>query len=471
MHLKFPNAIRAFYGAITAAMRRGDRMPLGLPAPSHPSPDLNPEDCLDIPVRDQAQDQNVREGFLARGRFLARQERWQELSSELRAAEAARQVTPAGMPVADLLALGARSDVVLAAEHALIDGRPPQDAPLGAGVEALEALLQEYPGDYAVALVVALAHVDIGWAWRGAGWDATVPRANRAAFQRHFERAAIILSPYNGLELNSPALAAARCALLAADDDPHSRVADDYRSADRGQLGIATTHTQARYALPHVIESFRGRWPRVSLHLHQGSPPQIARMAAGGEADFAIATEALRHFDELVMLPCYRWNRCVLVRRDHPLAKVDKVALRQIAAEPLITYTFGFTGRSVLDQAFAAHGLSPEVVLTAVDADVIKTYVRLGLGIGIVAAMAYDPADDKDLVALDAGHLFAPSVTHIGFRQGALLRGFHYDFMQRFAPHLQPDVVDRIASLKEPEQRHAASSELLPAVGAALSTP
>ena len=228
MHLKFPNAIRAFYGAITAAMRRGDRMPLGLPAPSHPSPDLNPEDCLDIPVRDQAQDQNVREGFLARGRFLARQERWQELSSELRAAEAARQVTPAGMPVADLLALGARSDVVLAAEHALIDGRPPQDAPLGAGVEALEALLQEYPGDYAVALVVALAHVDIGWAWRGAGWDATVPRANRAAFQRHFERAAIILSPYNGLELNSPALAAARCALLAADDDPHSRVADDY---------------------------------------------------------------------------------------------------------------------------------------------------------------------------------------------------------------------------------------------------
>lgn len=250
-----------------------------------------------------------------------------------------------------------------------------------------------------------------------------------------------------------------------------SRVADDYRSADRGQLGIATTHTQARYALPHVIESFRGRWPRVSLHLHQGSPPQIARMAAGGEADFAIATEALRHFDELVMLPCYRWNRCVLVRRDHPLAKVEKVALRQIAAEPLITYTFGFTGRSVLDQAFAAHGLSPEVVLTAVDADVIKTYVRLGLGIGIVAAMAYDPADDKDLVALDAGHLFAPSVTHIGFRQGALLRGFHYDFMQRFAPHLQPDVVDRIASLKEPEQRHAASSELLPAVGAAPSTP
>ncbi len=244
-----------------------------------------------------------------------------------------------------------------------------------------------------------------------------------------------------------------------------ARVADDYRSADRGQLSIATTHTQARYALPPVIERFRARWPKVSLHLHQGSPPQIARQAASGDADFAIATEALQHFDELVMLPCYHWNRCVLVRRGHPLARAGKLELRQLAAEPLITYTFGFTGRSMLDQAFAARGLTPEVVLTAVDADVIKTYVRLGLGVGIVAAMAYDPEQDTDLVRLDASHLFAPSTTHIGFRFGALLRRFHYDFIVRFAPHLTPEVVDRIAALRAPEQRQQAAAELQQQVG------
>nr|MBV6630887.1 HTH-type transcriptional regulator CysB [Oceanococcus sp. HetDA_MAG_MS8] len=243
-----------------------------------------------------------------------------------------------------------------------------------------------------------------------------------------------------------------------------SRVAEDYRSADRGQLSIATTHTQARYALPTVVEGFRKRWPQVSLHLHQGSPPQIARMAASGEADFAIATEAIRHFDELVMLPCYRWNRCVLVPQGHPLASKHPVELRALAAEPIVTYTFGFTGRSMLDQAFAARGLAPEVVLTAVDADVIKTYVRLGLGVGIVAAMAYDPDQDQDLVALDASHLFAPSTTHIGFRHGALLRGFHYDFIQRFAPHLEADTVQRIADMKSPEQRHSAASALLDSI-------
>ncbi len=244
-----------------------------------------------------------------------------------------------------------------------------------------------------------------------------------------------------------------------------SRVAADFRSADRGQLSIATTHTQARYALPPVIDSFRRRWPKVSLHLHQGSPPQIARMAASGEADFAIATEAMRHFEELVMLPCYRWNRCVLVPRDHRLNKAGKLDLRELGREPIVTYTFGFTGRSELDQAFAAHGLTPDVVLTAVDADVIKTYVRHGLGVGIVAAMAYDSTQDADLVALDASHLFAQSTTHIGFRHGALLRGYHYDFLSRFAPHLTPAVVDSIAELKSAEQRHKACDELLASVG------
>ena len=231
-------------------------------------------------------------------------------------------------------------------------------------------------------------------------------------------------------------------------------IAQEYRQADRGDLAIATTHTQARYALPPVIRKFRDRYPKVRFHLHQGSPPQIAKIAAAGEADFAIATEAMEHFEELVMLPCYHWNRAVLVPPGHPLAqKKGKLALKDVAEHPLVTYTFGFTGRSKLDQAFAAHGLKPDVVLTAVDADVIKTYVRLGLGIGIVAHMAYDPKLDKDLVRLEAAHLFSPSTTHIGFRRGMFLRGYMYDFMALFAPHLTREKIDRVAAEADPTAR------------------
>lgn len=241
------------------------------------------------------------------------------------------------------------------------------------------------------------------------------------------------------------------------------RVAREFRQADRGDLAIATTHTQARYALPPVITAFRARYPRVALHLHQGSPPQIAKLAAEGQADFAIATEALEHFEQLVMLPCYRWNRCVLVRPDHRLARESSLTLARLAEHPLITYTFGFTGRSKLDQAFAARGLKHDVVLTAVDADVIKTYVRLGLGVGIVADMAYDPKADADLVRLPADHLFEPSITHIGFRRGLFLRGYMLDFIQSFAPHLTPEVVESIASIADPAVRAEAAARLLPA--------
>jgi LysR family cys regulon transcriptional activator len=231
-------------------------------------------------------------------------------------------------------------------------------------------------------------------------------------------------------------------------------IAQEFRETDRGDLAIATTHTQARYALPPVIRKFRERYPKVRFHLHQGSPPQIAGYAASGQADFAIATEAMEHFEELVMLPCYHWNRAVLVRPDHPLAqKKGKLALKDVAAHPLVTYTFGFTGRSKLDQAFAAHGLKPDVVLTAVDADVIKTYVRLGLGIGIVAHMAYDPKLDKDLVRLEAAHLFTPSTTHIGFRRGMFLREYMVDFIRIFAPHLTRERVDRVAAEADPAVR------------------
>lgn len=248
---------------------------------------------------------------------------------------------------------------------------------------------------------------------------------------------------------------------LLKDVDSIQNIADEFRQQDRGELAIATTHTQARYALPNVISTFRQRFPKVSLQLQQGSPPQIAKLAASGEADFAIATEAMEHFEDLVMLPCYHWNRCVLVRPDHPLAKLRrKLAVRDIAGHPIVTYTFGFTGRSKLDQAFAAHGTKPEVVLTAVDADVIKTYVRLGLGIGIVATMAYDADEDSDLVALDAAHLFDTSTTHIGFRRGMFLRQYMYAFIEAFAPHLDAGTVDRIAATADAEARRQLTADL-----------
>lgn len=239
------------------------------------------------------------------------------------------------------------------------------------------------------------------------------------------------------------------------------RVADEFHDADRGDLSIATTHTQARYALPRVVQPFRQRYPKVGLHLHQGTPPQIAKMASEAQADFAIATEAMHHFDNLVMLPCYHWNRSVLVRPDHPLAVKSRLTLQDIAEHPIITYTFGFTGRSKLDQAFAAVGLRPDVVLTAVDADVIKTYVRLGLGIGIVATMAYDAEADRDLVSLPVDHLFEDSITHIGFRRSLFLRGYMYEFLQLFAAHLTRNLVDEMVSISDAEQRHKRTLDLI----------
>ncbi|PWN55809.1 HTH-type transcriptional regulator CysB [Abyssibacter profundi] len=243
------------------------------------------------------------------------------------------------------------------------------------------------------------------------------------------------------------------------DVDNISRVAKDFSDGNRGVLSLATTHTQARYALPPAVTAFKKQYPDVTLNLHQGSPPQIARMAAEGEADFAIATEALHHFDELVMLPCYHWNRALLLRPGHPLASVSNPGLKDLARYPLITYTFGFTGRSQLDQAFKAQGLQPNVVLTAVDADVIKTYVRLGLGVGIIANMAYSAEEDDDLVAIDAGHLFSRSTTHIGFRRNQFLRDFMVRFIETFAPHLKRDLIEQVIEIREPAERRAFVAE------------
>ena len=220
------------------------------------------------------------------------------------------------------------------------------------------------------------------------------------------------------------------------------QVGEEFTEEDNGHLTIATTHTQARYALPHVIQRFTKRYPGVRLSLRQGSPTQISELVTSGEADIAIATEAIALYEDLVMLPCYEWNRCVLVPPGHPLLKAKKLTLQAMAAFPIITYDFAFTGRSKMNQAFADKGLTPNVVLTAIDADVIKTYVELGLGIGIVAMMAYDPKRDTHLRAMDASHLFEPSTTRIGIRKNSYLRGYTYEFIEMFAPHLTRRVVD-----------------------------
>jgi len=219
-------------------------------------------------------------------------------------------------------------------------------------------------------------------------------------------------------------------------------VAQEFTSEQTGSLTIATTHTQARYALPPVIKRFTQRYPGVRLSLRQGSPMQIAEMASSGEADFAIATEAIELFSELVMLPCYEWNRCVVVPPQHPLLKVKPLSLEAIARYPIITYDFAFTGRSKINQAFEARGIVPNVTLTAIDADVIKTYVELGLGVGIVAYMAFDPERDRQLRAVDASHLFESSTTHMGIRKNTYLRGYIYGFIEMFAPGLTRKVVD-----------------------------
>jgi len=241
-------------------------------------------------------------------------------------------------------------------------------------------------------------------------------------------------------------------------------IAADFVDEQRGSLSIATTHTQARHALPRVVGQFRERYPNVSLHIHQGTPMQIAEMAARGQVDFAIATEALELFEDLVMLPCYRWNRSVIVPEDHPLTQVKPLTLEAIAEWPLVTYVFGFTGRSKLDEAFDNEGLEPNVVFTVTDSEVIKTYVRLGLGVGIIASMSFEPERDEGLVAVNASHLFQDSITNIGFRRGAYLRGYMYEFMELFAPHLTSEVVERAIQTRSAEEREAFLTELQPLI-------
>lgn len=222
------------------------------------------------------------------------------------------------------------------------------------------------------------------------------------------------------------------------------RAGQELQGRDEGRLSIAATHSQARYALPHVVRDFRQRYPRVTLHLHQGSPRQVAEMLLAGDADIGVATEALAQYEQLVALPCYRWTHSIVVPPGHDLLKTDgPVTLQQLARFPIITYEAGYTGRTHIDEAFAKAGLKPSVVLSAMDADVIKTYVELGMGVGIVASIAFDAERDRTLRALDARHLFEVNLTRLAIRRGTWLRGYVYAFIESFAPTLTRDVVQR----------------------------
>lgn len=220
------------------------------------------------------------------------------------------------------------------------------------------------------------------------------------------------------------------------------QVAQEFSNEKIGTLNVATTHTQARYVLPPVIKKFITMYPDVSLHMNQGTPQQISNMASEGVVDFAIATESLELFSNLIMMPCYNWNRSLIVPKGHPLTRLHEITLNDLASHPLVTYIFGFTGQSKLDDAFNEQQLIPKVVFTATDADVIKTYVKLGLGVGIIATMAYDHALDSDLILINANHLFQPSTTMIGFRPGTFVRSYMYEFITSFAPHLTQELID-----------------------------
>lgn len=256
---------------------------------------------------------------------------------------------------------------------------------------------------------------------------------NLQIFERHGKRLTGVTEPgRNIVELAERVM---------RDMENIKRVGDEFSHEDIGMLTIATTHTQARYRLPAAVKAFMEKYPEVKLNIHQGNPTQVAEQVESGEADIGIATEAISHFEKILCLPAYQWNRCVVVPPGHPLISDVPLTLKKLTQYPLITYDFAFTGGSLVSSVFEKEGLTPSVVLTAIDADVIKTYVSLGLGVGLLAGMAYDAERDTNLVALDAKHLFPDSVTYVGIRRDAYLRKFAYEFIQLLAPHFDRKAV------------------------------
>ena len=225
------------------------------------------------------------------------------------------------------------------------------------------------------------------------------------------------------------------------------RIGDEFSVQDSGTLSIATTHTQARYVLPDPVARLRKAFPKVNISLHQGAPDQVARMLIDEVAEIGIATESLASYHELVTLPCYEWQHALVVPKDHPLARIERLTLEDIAAEPLVTYHPSFTGRTKIDQAFATRNLTPRIALEAIDSDVITTYVRLGMGVGIVAEMAVrdllDGAAGNGLAARPVGQLFGQNVARVAFKRGAYLRNFVYQFAELLSDRLDRQLVAR----------------------------
>lgn len=234
--------------------------------------------------------------------------------------------------------------------------------------------------------------------------------------------------------------------LIMQEIDGLKRIGKEFAAQDTGSFTIATTHTQARYALPKVVHAFTQKYPKVRLSLLQGNPKQIADMVLRDQADLAIATEAIASADGLISLPCYQWEHVIVVPPDHPLLKAAPLALEEIARYPLITYDAAFTGRAKIDHAFAIRELKPDILLEAIDADVIKTYVELGMGVGIIAGMAYDAERDKGLRAIPVGHLFGSNVSRVALKQGAYLRSYVYSFIELLSPTLTRRLVEQVMS-------------------------
>lgn len=211
-------------------------------------------------------------------------------------------------------------------------------------------------------------------------------------------------------------------------------ISAEYENNDTGVFTIATTHTQARYKLPMVVESFVKKYPNINLNIHQGNPSQVTEQILDGEADVGIATEAISQDNKIFCIPCYSWNRSLVMPREHPLAKEPNITLKHLVSYPLITYDYAFTGSTIVSKVFKEANLEPNIMLTAIDADVIKTYVNLNLGIGLIAEMAFNKEKDKELIARDVSHLFPISTTYIGIRQESFVRNFTFDFIRMFIP-------------------------------------
>ncbi|MBF8177775.1 MAG: CysB family HTH-type transcriptional regulator [Burkholderiaceae bacterium] len=232
--------------------------------------------------------------------------------------------------------------------------------------------------------------------------------------------------------------------LIMQEIDGLKRIGNEFAAHDSGSFTIATTHTQARYSLPKVVQAFTQKFPKVRLSLLQGNPKQVADMVLMDQADLAIATESIASIDGLISLPCYQWEHQVVVPVDHPLLKSKSITLEELTAYPLITYDSAFAGRNKIDHAFSLRNLKPDVLLEAIDADVIKTYVELGMGIGIIAGMAFDPERDKNLRAIPAGHLFGTNVSRVALKQGAYLRSYVFTFIELLTPTLNRKLVEQV---------------------------